>query len=90
MTAPIPELTDRARDVFRIVVESYIGLGLPVGAIPDAGATRRDQNPAAPVAKATMSVRLKERSTSNGAMPSLFFVAAGASLYSRASSDVIC
>jgi heat-inducible transcriptional repressor len=27
----IPELTDRARDVFRIVVESYLGSGSPVG-----------------------------------------------------------
>lgn len=31
MTAPIPELTDRARDVFRVVVESYLGSGTPVG-----------------------------------------------------------
>ncbi len=31
MTTPISELTDRARDVFRIVVESYIGSGAPVG-----------------------------------------------------------
>lgn len=31
MTAPIPELTDRARDVFRVVVESYLGSGAPVG-----------------------------------------------------------
>ncbi|MEC7931320.1 MAG: heat-inducible transcriptional repressor HrcA, partial [Pseudomonadota bacterium] len=28
---PIPELNDRARDVFRLVVESYLGTGLPVG-----------------------------------------------------------
>lgn len=28
---PIPELTDRARDVFRIVVESYLDNGAPVG-----------------------------------------------------------
>jgi heat-inducible transcriptional repressor len=27
----VPELTDRARDVFRIVVESYLGTGEPVG-----------------------------------------------------------
>ncbi len=31
MTAPILELTDRARDVFKSVVESYIGTGVPVG-----------------------------------------------------------
>ena len=31
MTAPITELTDRARDVFRIVVESYLDTGAPVG-----------------------------------------------------------
>ncbi len=28
---PVLELTDRARDVFRIVVESYLGTGAPVG-----------------------------------------------------------
>jgi len=28
---PVLELTDRARDVFRIVVESYLGSGTPVG-----------------------------------------------------------
>ena len=31
MTAPITELTDRARDVFRLVVESYLDTGQPVG-----------------------------------------------------------
>lgn len=31
MTPPIPELTERARDVFRIVVESYLDTGAPVG-----------------------------------------------------------
>lgn len=31
MTAPVHELTDRARDVFRVVVESYLGSGAPVG-----------------------------------------------------------
>lgn len=31
MSAPVTELTDRARDVFRIVVESYIDSGAPVG-----------------------------------------------------------
>jgi heat-inducible transcriptional repressor len=31
MTAPVLELTHRARDVFRIVVESYLGSGAPVG-----------------------------------------------------------
>ena len=29
--APVLELTDRARDVFRVVVESYLGSGAPVG-----------------------------------------------------------
>jgi heat-inducible transcriptional repressor len=31
MTPPITELTDRARDVFRQVVESYLESGMPVG-----------------------------------------------------------
>ncbi len=31
MTSPVHELTERARDVFRIVVESYLGTGAPVG-----------------------------------------------------------
>ena len=31
MTSPVHELTDRARDVFRVVVESYLGSGVPVG-----------------------------------------------------------
>jgi heat-inducible transcriptional repressor len=31
MTAPVTELTDRARDVFRVVVESYLDSGAPVG-----------------------------------------------------------
>lgn len=30
-TIPITELNDRARDVFRVVVESYLGTGVPVG-----------------------------------------------------------
>lgn len=30
-TSPIHELTDRARDVFRIIVESYLESGVPVG-----------------------------------------------------------
>jgi heat-inducible transcriptional repressor len=30
-TPPITEMTDRARDVFRIVVESYLDTGAPVG-----------------------------------------------------------
>ncbi len=29
--APITELTSRARDVFRVVVETYLGSGMPVG-----------------------------------------------------------
>ena len=31
MTPPILELTDRARDVFRVVVENYLASGTPVG-----------------------------------------------------------
>jgi heat-inducible transcriptional repressor len=31
MTSPVHELTDRARDVFRTVVESYLDSGAPVG-----------------------------------------------------------
>ncbi len=31
MPAPVAELTDRAREVFRIVVENYLGSGAPVG-----------------------------------------------------------
>lgn len=31
MSAPVHELTDRAREVFRIVVENYLGTGAPVG-----------------------------------------------------------
>ncbi len=31
MSQPVHEMTDRARDVFRIVVESYIGSGQPIG-----------------------------------------------------------
>jgi heat-inducible transcriptional repressor len=31
MTPPITELSTRARDVFRVVVESYLGTGTPVG-----------------------------------------------------------
>jgi heat-inducible transcriptional repressor len=31
MTSPVHELTDRARDVFRTIVESYLGSGTPVG-----------------------------------------------------------
>jgi len=31
MTSPFTELNDRARDVFRIVVESYLETGMPVG-----------------------------------------------------------
>ncbi len=31
MVQPIHELTDRARDVFRIVVDSYLATGTPVG-----------------------------------------------------------
>ncbi len=31
MTAPILELTDRARDVFRMVVEAYLDTGAPIG-----------------------------------------------------------
>ena len=31
MTTPVHELTDRAREVFRAVVESYLGSGSPIG-----------------------------------------------------------
>jgi heat-inducible transcriptional repressor len=31
MTAPITELSQRAREVFRVVVENYLGTGAPVG-----------------------------------------------------------
>ena len=31
MTAPVQELTTRARDVFRVVVEAYLDAGVPVG-----------------------------------------------------------
>lgn len=30
-TTPITELSDRARDIFRLVVENYLGTGVPVG-----------------------------------------------------------
>src|SRR4051812_30233863 len=30
-SAPVSEMTERARDVFRMVVESYLGAGAPVG-----------------------------------------------------------
>ena len=30
-STPVSELTDRARDVFRMVVESYLEAGQPVG-----------------------------------------------------------
>jgi heat-inducible transcriptional repressor len=30
-TPPVTEISDRARDVFRLVVESYLGSGVPVG-----------------------------------------------------------
>ncbi len=31
VTMPISELSDRARDIFRLVVENYLGTGVPVG-----------------------------------------------------------
>jgi len=31
MTTPIADMTDRARDIFRVVVESYLESGAPVG-----------------------------------------------------------
>src|SRR6478736_1652382 len=31
MTQPIGELTDRMREIFRLVVESYLESGLPIG-----------------------------------------------------------
>ena len=30
-TPPVTELTDRARDIFRAVVDSYLASGTPVG-----------------------------------------------------------
>ncbi len=42
----IPELTSRARDVFKIVVESYLGDGLPVGSRTIADTGRLNLSPA--------------------------------------------
>ena len=36
-TLPLSELTDRAREIFRMVVESYLGTGIPVGSKTLAG-----------------------------------------------------
>lgn len=36
-TLPLSELTDRAREIFRLVVESYLGTGIPVGSKTLAG-----------------------------------------------------
>ena len=38
MTQAIPELSDRMRDIFGLVVDSYLERGLPVGALPFHGA----------------------------------------------------
>src|SRR4051812_50131236 len=37
MTQPITELTDRMRDIFGLVVESYLDRGLPIGSKALAG-----------------------------------------------------
>jgi len=46
MTPSIPELTDRARDVFRLVVEAYIETGTPVGSKTIALASGLNLSPA--------------------------------------------
>ena len=47
MAAPtLPELTERARDIFRLVVESYLENGQPVGSKTLAGAGHLDLSPA--------------------------------------------
>jgi heat-inducible transcriptional repressor len=45
-TAPVSELTSRAREVFRLVVESYLSTGEPVGSKTLAGTGRLDLSPA--------------------------------------------
>ena len=45
-TPPIHELTDRARDVFRIVVESYLDSGAPVGSRTISKISRLNLSPA--------------------------------------------
>ena len=45
-TLPITELTDRARDVFRLVVEGYLETGLPVGSKTLAGGGLLSLSPA--------------------------------------------
>ena len=45
-TAPITELTARARDIFRLVVEGYIASGQPVGSKTLAGAAALNLSPA--------------------------------------------
>jgi heat-inducible transcriptional repressor len=45
-TLPITELTNRARDIFRLVVEGYIASGQPVGSKTLAGASGLNLSPA--------------------------------------------
>ena len=45
-TTPITELTDRAREIFRRVVEGYIETGQPVGSKTLAGSTSVNLSPA--------------------------------------------
>lgn len=46
MTPTFPELSDRARDVFRLVVQSYLDSGLPVGSRTIAQASGLNLSPA--------------------------------------------
>ncbi|MEO1967921.1 MAG: heat-inducible transcriptional repressor HrcA [Sphingomonadaceae bacterium] len=43
---PLPEMTSRARDIFRLVVEGYLASGQPVGSKTLAGDTRLNLSPA--------------------------------------------
>ena len=45
-TPPITELTDRARDIFRLVVEGYLESGQPVGSKTLAGGSGLNLSPA--------------------------------------------
>ncbi|WP_326525488.1 heat-inducible transcriptional repressor HrcA [Sphingomonas sp.] len=46
MTPPFPELSDRARDIFRLVVQSYLDSGTPVGSKTLAGLPGLNLSPA--------------------------------------------
>ena len=45
MSQPITELTSRARDIFRLVVEGYLAYGQPVGSKTLAGAGGLNRRP---------------------------------------------